>query len=197
MPGRDRDAASSEAERYQALSLAIRRASKSPTAAILRQADIGPGRSFPATRKPKGYQIHRSGQDDAVEVSSNFNSSFSLGNRKPLVEEGGAKVVNFLNLRIRECAWSKFVELFSLDPDHSSQPGSVHTLDTESKSRKAMPPVSPLFKRGPLGRAALLTLISLRVLLPTRGDVRTVSPVENGRYVGPTKRQDVAVRVLR
>jgi hypothetical protein len=27
--------------------------------------------------------------------------------------------------------------------------------------------------------------------------VRTVSPVENGRYVVPTKRQDVAVRVLR
>ena len=60
-----------------------------------------------------------------------------------------------------------------------------------------MLPVSPLFKRGPLGRATPLTLISLRVLLPTRGDVRTVSPVENGRYVGPTKRQDVALRVLR
>ena len=60
-----------------------------------------------------------------------------------------------------------------------------------------MLPLSPLFKRGPLGCAALLTLISFRVLLPTRGDVRTVSPVENGRYVGPTKRQDVAVRVLR
>ena len=57
--------------------------------------------------------------------------------------------------------------------------------------------VSPLFKRGPLGCAALLTLISLRVLLQTRGDVRTVSPVENWRYVGPTKRQDVAVSVLR
>jgi hypothetical protein len=57
-------------------------------------------------------------------------------------------------------------------------------------------PLSPLFKRGALGRAALLTLISLPVLLPIRGDARTVSPVENGRYVGPTKRQDVAVRVL-
>jgi hypothetical protein len=60
-----------------------------------------------------------------------------------------------------------------------------------------MLPVSPLFKRRPLGCAALLTLIRLRVLLPTRGDVRTVSPVEIGRYVVPTKRQDVAVRVLR
>ena len=60
-----------------------------------------------------------------------------------------------------------------------------------------MLPVSPLFKRRPLGCAALLTLISLRVLLPTRGDVRTVSPVENGRYVVRTKRQDVPVRVLR
>ena len=60
-----------------------------------------------------------------------------------------------------------------------------------------MLPVSPLFKRRPLGCAALLTLIRLRVLLPTRGDVRTVSPMENGRYVVPTKRQDVAVRVLR
>jgi hypothetical protein len=56
---------------------------------------------------------------------------------------------------------------------------------------------SPLFKRRPLGCATLLTLIRLRVLLPKRGDVRTVSPVENGRYVVPTKRQDVAVRVLR
>jgi hypothetical protein len=60
-----------------------------------------------------------------------------------------------------------------------------------------MLPVSPLFKRGPLGGTALLTLISLRVLLQTRGDVRTVSPVENGRDGGPTKRQDVAVSVLR
>ena len=60
-----------------------------------------------------------------------------------------------------------------------------------------MLPASPLFKRRPLGCAAFLTLISLRVLLPTRGDVRTVSPVENGGYVVPTKRQDVAVRVLR
>jgi hypothetical protein len=60
-----------------------------------------------------------------------------------------------------------------------------------------MLPDSPLFKRRPLGCVALLTLVSLRVLLPTRGDVRTVGPVENGRYVGPTKRQDVAVRVLR
>jgi len=73
----------------------------------------------------------------------------------------------------------------------------VHTLDTESESRKGMLPVSPLFKRRPLGCAALLTLIRLRVLLPTGGDVRTVSPVENGRYVVPTKRQDVAVRVIR
>jgi hypothetical protein len=73
----------------------------------------------------------------------------------------------------------------------------VHTLDTESESRKGILPVSPLFKRRPLGGAALLTLIRLRVLLPTRGDVRTVSPVENGRYVVPTKRQDVAVRVIR
>ena len=73
----------------------------------------------------------------------------------------------------------------------------MHTLDTESESWKAMLPVSPLFKRRPLGCAALLTLISLRVLLPRRGDVRTVSPVENGRYVVPTKRQDVAVRVIR
>ena len=79
----------------------------------------------------------------------------------------------------------------------SSQPGSVHTLDTEVESGKTMLPVSPLFKRGPLGCAALLTLVSLRVLLPTRGDVRTVSPMENGTYVGPTKRQDVALRVLR
>jgi hypothetical protein len=60
-----------------------------------------------------------------------------------------------------------------------------------------MLPVSPLFEHGPLGRAALLTLISLRVLLPTRGDVGTVSPMENGRHVGPTKRQDVTLRVLR
>ena len=65
------------------------------------------------------------------------------------------------------------------------------------ESREAMLPVSPLFKRGPLGCAALLTLITLRVLLPRRGDVRTVSSMENGRYVGPTKSQDVAVRVLR
>ena len=79
----------------------------------------------------------------------------------------------------------------------SSEPGSLRTLDTDVESRKAMLALSPLFKRGPLGCAALLTLISLRVLLPTRGDVRTVSPVENGRYVGSTKRQDVAVRVLR
>jgi hypothetical protein len=79
----------------------------------------------------------------------------------------------------------------------SSQPSSVHTLDTESESGKASPLVSPLFKRGPLGCAALLTLITLRVLLPRRGDVRTVSPVENGRHVGPTKGQDVAVRVFR
>ena len=57
--------------------------------------------------------------------------------------------------------------------------------------------VSPLLKRGPLGCAALLTLIRVRVLLTTGGDVRTVSPVENGRYVVPTKRQDVAVRVIR
>jgi hypothetical protein len=57
--------------------------------------------------------------------------------------------------------------------------------------------VSPLFKRRPLGCATLLTLIRLRVLLPMRGDVRTVSPVEKGRYVVPTKRQDVAVRVIR
>jgi len=84
-----------------------------------------------------------------------------------------------------------------LDAARSSQPGRVHTMDTEAESRKAMLPLSPLFKRGPLGCAALLTLISFRVLLPTRGDVRTVSPVENGRYVGPTKCQDVAVRVLR
>ena len=60
-----------------------------------------------------------------------------------------------------------------------------------------MLPASPLFKRRPFGCAALLTLISLRVLLPTRGDVRTVSPVENGRHVGPTKRQNVAVGVFR
>jgi hypothetical protein len=60
-----------------------------------------------------------------------------------------------------------------------------------------MLPFSPLFKRRPLGCAAFLTLIGLRVLLPRRGDVRTVSPVENGRYVVLTKRQDVAVRVLR
>ena len=60
-----------------------------------------------------------------------------------------------------------------------------------------MLPVSPLFKGGPLGCAALLTLISIRVSLPTRGDVRTVSPVENGGYIGPTNRQDVAERVLR
>jgi hypothetical protein len=33
-----------------------------------------------------------------------------------------------------------------------------------------------------------------RVLLPTRGDVRTVSPLENGRYVVPTKRQSVSVK---
>jgi hypothetical protein len=56
--------------------------------------------------------------------------------------------------------------------------------------------VSPLFKGRPLRCAAFLTLIRLRVLLPTRGDVRTVSPVENGRYVMPTKRQNVAVRVI-
>jgi hypothetical protein len=56
--------------------------------------------------------------------------------------------------------------------------------------------VSPLFKGRPLRRAAFLTLIRLRVLLPTRGDVRTVSSVENGRYVMPTKRQNVAVRVI-
>ena len=73
----------------------------------------------------------------------------------------------------------------------------MHTLDTEAESRKAMLPMSPLFERGPLGRAALLTLIALQVLLPSRGDVRTVSSVENGRYVGPTKSQDVAVRMLR
>jgi hypothetical protein len=59
-----------------------------------------------------------------------------------------------------------------------------------------MLPVSPLFKRGPLGCAVLLTLIILRVLLPRRGDVRTVNPVENGWHVGPTKRQDVAVRMF-
>jgi hypothetical protein len=70
-------------------------------------------------------------------------------------------------------------------------------LDTKPEFRKGVLPVSPLFKRGPLGGAALLTLMTLRVLLPTRGDVRTVSPVENGRYVVPTKRQDVAVRVIR
>ena len=57
--------------------------------------------------------------------------------------------------------------------------------------------VSPLFQGRPLRCAAFLTLIRLRVLLPRRGDVRTVSPVENRRYVVPTKRQDVAVRVLR
>ncbi len=57
--------------------------------------------------------------------------------------------------------------------------------------------VNPLFKRRPFGCTTLLTLIRLRVLLPTRGDVRTVSPVEDGRYVVPTKRQDVAVRVIR
>jgi hypothetical protein len=56
--------------------------------------------------------------------------------------------------------------------------------------------VSPLFKGRPLRCAAFLTLIRLRVLLPTRGDVRTVSPMENGRYVMPTKRQNVAVRVI-
>jgi hypothetical protein len=72
----------------------------------------------------------------------------------------------------------------------------VHTVDTESESGKAMLPVGPLFKRGTLGCAVLLTLNSLRVLLPRRGDVRTVSPVENGRHVGPTKRQDVAARVF-
>jgi hypothetical protein len=59
-----------------------------------------------------------------------------------------------------------------------------------------MPLVSPLFKRRPVGCAALLTLIRLLLLLPTRGDVRTVSPVENGRYVMPTKRQNVPVRVI-
>jgi hypothetical protein len=41
--------------------------------------------------------------------------------------------------------------------------------------------VSPSFKGRPLECATFLTLIRLRVLLPTRGDVRTVSPVENGR----------------
>lgn len=60
-----------------------------------------------------------------------------------------------------------------------------------------MLPASPLFKRRPLGGAALLTLMSLWVLLPTRGNVRAVSPVENGSYVVPAKRQDVAVRVIR
>jgi hypothetical protein len=38
---------------------------------------------------------------------------------------------------------------------------------------------------------------SPKLLLPARGGVRTVSPVENRRYVGPTNRQDVAVKVLR
>ncbi len=70
-------------------------------------------------------------------------------------------------------------------------------MDTESESRKGMLRVSPLFKCRPLGRAALLTLIRLRVSLPTRGDVGTVSPMENGRYVVPAERQDVAVRVIR
>jgi hypothetical protein len=52
--------------------------------------------------------------------------------------------------------------------------------------------MSPLIERGPLGCAAFLTLITLRVLLPSGGDVRTVCSVENGRYVGPAKSQNVA-----
>ena len=84
-----------------------------------------------------------------------------------------------------------------LDVAFRSQPASVHTLKTKSEARKALLPVSPIFKRGPLGCAALLTLISLRMLLPRRRYVRTVSTVENGRCFGPTEGQHVALSVLR
>lgn len=52
-------------------------------------------------------------------------------------------------------------------------------------------------KSSPVQQKPTASVAPRSLLLPTRGDVRTVSPVENRRYVGPAKRQDVAVRVLR
>jgi hypothetical protein len=89
------------------------------------------------------------------------------------------------------------VERIRIKTPLTSQPRGVHTFDTKSEFGKARLPVNPLFKRRPLGRAVFLTLISLRLLLLRRGDVRTISPVENGRHIAPTKRQDIAARVFR
>src|SRR6266853_1378351 len=46
---------------------------------------------------------------------------FTRRNGEPLVEERGAETAHTLNIGIRECAWSKFVELFD-SQEHAGTP---------------------------------------------------------------------------